>query len=211
MKSVIILGAGGHAKVVADILQLGGHHILGFLDDDAQLWGTSCLGLPVLGAIADYKNYQPDGLVLAIGSNAVRQTLAHRLGDPARDLWANAIHPRATIADSAQTGRGVVIAAHAVVNPDSVIGDHAIINTGATVDHDCRIGDFAHLAPGSHLAGAVAIGTGAFLGISTSVVPGVAVGEWATVGAGAVVLRDIPARATAFGVPAKVVQTKREI
>ncbi len=205
MKSVLILGAGGHAKVVADILQLCGHHVLGCLDDDSQLWGTSCLGLPVLGAIADYANYHPDGLVIGIGSNAVRQTLVNRLGEGARSVWANAIHPRATIAGSARIGRGVVIAAHAVVNPDTIIGDHAILNTGTTVDHDCRIGDFAHIAPGSHLAGGVTVGPGAFVGIGTSIVPGVAVGEWATVGAGAVVLRDIPARATAYGVPAKIV------
>ena len=207
MKRVLIFGAGGHAKVVADILQLGGHQILGCLDDNPQAWDNSCLGLPILGAIADYQNYNPDGLIIAIGSNTVRQTLANRLGEPARALWMNAIHPRATIAASARVGRGVVVAAHAVINPDTFIGDHAIINTGATVDHDCRIGDCAHIAPGSHLAGGVNIGTGAFVGIGASVVPGVSVGEWAIVGAGAVALRDIPARATAYGVPAKEVQT----
>ncbi len=209
MKRVLIIGAGGHAKVVADILQLCGHHILGCLDDNPQSWGTSCLGLPVLGAIADYAKYQPDGLVIGIGSNGVRQTLVNRLGEPARALWINAIHPRATFAASAKIGRGVVIAAHAVINPNTIIGNHAIINTGATVDHDCQIGDYAHIAPGSHLAGGVTVGAGAFVGIGTSVVPGVAVGEWATVGAGAVVLRAVPARATAYGVPAKEVQTQK--
>ncbi|HVF10863.1 MAG TPA: acetyltransferase [Abditibacteriaceae bacterium] len=202
MSGVLILGAGGHGKVVADILLLCGANIIGFLDDDPQITGSTCLGLPVLGTINEYAQYAPEGLVLGIGSNQVRQAVVKRLGAEADHLWLNAVHPGATVAASAVLGKSVVIAAHAVVNPDSIVGDHVIINTASSIDHDCRISDFAHIAPGSHLAGGVVVEEGAFLGIGTAVRPGVSIGQWATVGAGSLVLRDVPASVTVYGVPA---------
>ncbi len=100
-------------------------------------------------------------------------------------------------------GRGTVVFAGAVVQPDAVIGDHVIVNTGATVDHDCVVGDYAHLAPGVHLAGSVHVGEGAFLGIGSVVSPGVRIGRWTTLGAGAVAIRDLADGAVAVGVPAR--------
>lgn len=204
MSGVLIVGAGGHGKVVADILLLSGVNLLGFLDDDPQATGSERLGLPVLGRIDEYACHAPDGLVLGIGSNRVRQAIVQRLGQEASHLWLNAIHPRAIVAESAILGKGVVIAAQAVVNPDTILGDHVIINTSSSVDHDCRINDFAHIAPGSHLAGGVIVEEGASLGIGTSVIPGVRIGQWAIVGAGSLVLHDVPSSATAYGVPAKI-------
>ena len=208
MSGILILGAGGHGKVVADILNACHLEIAGFLDDNPRARSEERLGLPVLGAIDEYRIYAPSGLVLGIGQNHVRQAVVKRLGVTAQDLWINAIHPRATVASSVLLGHGIVVAAHAVVNPDSAIGSHVIINTGATIDHECSINDYAHVAPGSHLAGNVVVETGAFLGVGASVIPGLTIGEWSIVGAGSVVLRDIPARATAYGVPAKVVKNK---
>jgi sugar O-acyltransferase (sialic acid O-acetyltransferase NeuD family) len=203
MSGVLVLGAGGHAKVVADILQAQGISVRGFLDDDPASWERRRLDLPVLGPIARLADLEPDGLVLGIGSNRVRQELVMRLAAEAAGLWRIAVHPRATLAPSVCLGVGVVIAAGAVANPDAQIGDHAIVNTGATIDHDCVIGAYAHIAPGAHLAGGVRIGVGAFLGAGAVVTPGIAVGDWAIVGAGAVVVQEIPAGVTAKGVPAR--------
>jgi sugar O-acyltransferase (sialic acid O-acetyltransferase NeuD family) len=206
MSGVLILGAGGHAKVIADILISQGTQVQGFLDDDPNLWGEMRLGLPVLGAIGQYLEYEPEGLIIGIGNNLVRQRVAERLSTQAQRLWCNAIHPRATIARSVRLGRGIVVAAGAVINPDTVLGDHAIINTGATVDHDCAIGDYVHVAPGAHLAGGVLVREGAFIGIGSSLIPNIRVGEWTTVGAGSVVTNDLNAKLIAFGVPARTQQ-----
>lgn len=201
--SVLVLGAGGHSKVVADILLCIGAKVLGFLDDDPRTWGQRRLGLPVLGAISTYAEYEPDGLAMGLGHNHVRQGIAIRLDDAAKGLWINAIHPRTTLAASVQIGKGVVLAAGAIVNPDTIIGDYAIVNTGATVDHDCFIGDYAHIAPGVHMSGGVSIGEGTLIGVGASIAPGCSVGKWAVVGAGAVVVRNIPDGVTAKGVPAR--------
>lgn len=203
MSGILIIGAGGHGKVVADILLRLSMPVLGFLDDDPATWGTLRLDLSVLGAIDTFSDYFPEGLVMGIGSNTMRREIVRRLGSLAHELWLPAIHPEAVIAPSVSVGRGTVVAAGAVVNPDTYLGDHVIINTGATVDHDCHIGDFVHIAPGAHIAGGVHVGEGALLGIGSVAIPGATIGEWATVGAGAVVLEDIPDHVVAIGVPAR--------
>ena len=203
MTGILVIGSGGHGKVVADILLSAGMPVGGFLDDDPARHGMQVAGLPVLGAIDTYARHQPAGLVLAIGANRVRRQIAERLGAAADRLWHTAVHPRAVVAGSARLGRGVVVAAGAVINPDAAIGAHAIVNTGATVDHDAVVGRFAHLAPGVHLAGQVAVGDGALIGVGGLVIPGRRIGAWAIVGAGAVVARDIPGGVVAKGVPAR--------
>ena len=201
-RGVLIVGAGGHAKVVADILLCQGTYVLGFLDDDPNTWGKTRLGLPVMGGIDTYASHNPAGLVMGIGDNRVRQQIVGRL-DVASDLWRSAIHPRATIAASVRVGNGVVVAAGAVVSPDTTLGDHAIVNTGATVDHDCIIGDYAHIAPGVHLSGGVRIGAGVLIGVGAGVAPGNTIGDWAIIGVGAAVVRDVPGSVIAKGVPAR--------
>lgn len=202
MSGVLIIGAGGHAKVVADILRARGVHVLGFLDDATSLIGQQRLGLPVLGPTEAYPDFDPDGLIIGIGSNSVRQTIVRKIGAEAERLWINAIHPQAAIAPSVQFGVGVVVAAGAVINPDTTIGDHTIINTGATVDHDCTIGRFVHIAPGVHLAGGVRIEDECLIGIGSVAIPSCHIGANTTVGAGSVIISDIPAGVTAKGVPA---------
>jgi sugar O-acyltransferase (sialic acid O-acetyltransferase NeuD family) len=203
MSGILILGAGGHAKVIADILMSQGIAVRGYVDDNPAAWGTTPLGLPVLGPIDSYLDHQPDGLVMGIGSNVARRTIVERLGQPAGDLWCNAIHPDSTLAASIQLGRGVVIMARAVVNPDTTMGDHVIINTGAVVEHDYQIGHFAHVAPGCLLTGGTTVGDGAFLGAGTIVIPYHTIGDWAITGAGSVVVRDVPPHITVKGVPAR--------
>ena len=207
MTGVLVIGAGGHAKVVADIFRCCGVEVAGFLDSDPARWNTQFQGLPILGAPDDYADFTPHALTLAIGSNAVRRDLARRLNT--HRLWRNAVHPGAIVSPSARLGQGVMVCPAAVVGVDTRLGDHVIINTSASVDHDCEIGDFVHLAPGVHLAGTVRVSEGAFLGIGSVVIPGVHIGAWATVGAGSVVVCDVPAHSTVYGVPARIPSERR--
>lgn len=201
--SVVIVGAGGHAKVVADILLGMRQAVLGYVDDDPATWGNTRLGLPVLGPVESLSHLEFDGAICAIGSNRVRLTLAERFAGLLDGRWINAIHPQAVIGYGVQMGNGVVVAAGAVINVDTVIGHHSIINTGATVDHDCAVGDYAHIAPGTHLAGAVNIGVGTLVGVGAAVIPNVSIGEWTVVGAGATVVCDVPPNVVARGTPAR--------
>ncbi len=203
MSGILVLGAGGHGKVVADILCCQGKPVVGFLDDDATLWGTTRLGLPILGAIVTYADHAPGGLILGVGNTAARTEIVQRLGARVSTLWCNAIHPRATVARSARLGRGVAVMAGAIVNPEAVLGDHSVVNTGATVDHECMLGDFAHVGPGAHLAGGIRVGREAFIGIGASVMPNLSIGDRAIVGAGSVVIADVPCGVIVKGIPAR--------
>lgn len=203
---IVVIGAGGHGKVIADILRAAGHSVAGFLDDDEALWGAEWCGVAVLGPIASWQRWQPAGLILGIGHNATRYRISQQLADGGHVPWINAVHPRATVAESAQLGSGVAIAAGAIVNPDARLGDHSIVNTAATVDHDCVLGAATHLGPGVHLAGGVQVGRGTLLGVGSVVIPYQMVGAWSIVGAGAVVTTDLPPNCTAVGAPARVIK-----
>jgi sugar O-acyltransferase (sialic acid O-acetyltransferase NeuD family) len=206
-ESCIVIGAGGHAKVVISTLEAAGHNVTAVYDDDRAKWGMSILGVPVRGGLAELGSGFRGKAIIAIGDNAVRASLAQQF--PLAD-WVTAIHPAACVHASARLGCGTVVFAGAVIQPCASIGDHAIINTAATVDHDCVIDDFTHLAPGTHLAGGVKIGEGAFLGIGAIVIPGRSVGAWATVGAGSVVISNISACVTAVGVPAAPIKRHQD-
>ena len=207
MPGVVILGAGGHGQVVADILLRvyeGGARWepIGFLDDDSSLTGTAIMGLPVLGSIAQLGEVKHDAIVVTIGNNRTRARIfssAQRGGE----RFLNAVHPTAVLAPDVQLGGGVVVCAHVVVNTGTLIGDNVILNTGCTVDHHNHIASHAHVAPGGHLGGDVHLGEGVMIGIGAAVIPGRFVGEWAVVGAGAAVVKDVPAQSTAVGVPAR--------
>lgn len=208
---VLILGAGGHGWVVADILlrmRDAGHDIsiAGFLDDAPQMRGRYILGLPVLAPIDELGTIEHDAVVIAIGNNQVRQRLFVRLVQQSQ-TFLPIYHPSAVIAPDVTIGMGSVICAGVVVNPGSSVGVNAILNTGCTVDHHNQIGDHAHIAPGVHLGGDVAIGEGTLVGIGATVMPQHSVGAWSVVGAGALVTKDIPSWATAIGSPARVIQT----
>lgn len=202
---VVIVGAGGHAKVIIDLLQArGGVQLAGCVSRESG----EVLGLPWLGDDDALPQILASGLrqaFVAIGDNRLRAELIRRLAGLGFSL-VNAISPQAIVSSRTMLGTGVAIMPGAIVNVDSIVEDGAIINTAAHLDHDCRIGACAHIGPGSKLAGNVTIGEGAFLGVGTCVIPRRSVGAWSMVGAGAVVVRDIPSHVTAVGVPARVLE-----
>ena len=197
-RDLVVIGAGGHAKVVLATLGAVGMEVAALLDDNDELWGKELLGVEIQGPVARASDLGSRG-VLAVGSNRSRQTLANEL-----DLeWVTAVHPDSSVHRSVQTGAGSVVFAGATIQPDAVLERHVIVNTGATIDHDCRIGAFSHIAPGVNLAGGVTVGEGALVGIGSSVLPGVELGDWVVIGAGATVVESVEAGATVVGVPAR--------
>ena len=205
---VLIVGAGGHGQVVADILnRLQESDALitpiGYVDDKKELQSRVLLGLPILGNLGDIASIPHDGLVVAIGENEVRREVFLKMAS-AEERLVPALHPRATLAADVTLRAGTVAAAGVVVNPGSTVGSNCILNTGCTIDHHNDIADHVHVAPGSHLGGDVSIGEGTLIGIGAIVMPGCSIGSWTVVGAGAVVVEDLPDRVVAVGVPARI-------
>ena len=205
-EKLIVFGAGGHAKVVIDIVeQQGAYEIAGLLDDDPRHHGSDFFGYAVLGGREQLPALYAAGLrhaIVTIGDNASRAAVAAHL---VQQGWrfAIAVHPRASIGRGVTIGPGSVVMAGCVVNADTALGAQVIVNTGATVDHDCRVEDAVHIAPGCHLCGGVSIGWGSLLGAGTVVTPGLSIGRDAVVGAGSTVIRDLADRAKVSGSPAK--------
>jgi sugar O-acyltransferase (sialic acid O-acetyltransferase NeuD family) len=204
---VIIVGAGGHGWVVADILDCAAGRgldvqVVGFVDDDKRLWGKDVGGYPVLGPSESLRDLQHEGVVVAIGENETRKIIFERMLAAGERLVV-ARHPDATIARDVKVGQGTMICAGVRVNPASDIGEDVILNTGCTVDHHNRIGSHVHIAPGVHLGGNVAIGDGSLIGIGAVVMPGRRVGRGATVGAGSLVHKDVADNEVVVGIPAR--------
>jgi sugar O-acyltransferase (sialic acid O-acetyltransferase NeuD family) len=201
MKSqrVYVIGAGGHAKVVISLLRDLEFEVAGIFDDDPAKWSGTLLGLAISGPIARLDDVPRLPGIIAVGDNALRQSIAERF-----DLdWLSAVHPRAHVDATADLAEGTVVMAGAVIQAEARLGRHVIVNTRASVDHDCVIGDFAHIAPGATLAGNGHMETGVLFGAGAVAVPGVRVGQWTTVGAGAVVVADVPGEVIAKGMPAR--------
>ena len=202
---IIVYGAGGHGKVVADILLARGQAILGFIDDSKPA-GTTVLGLSVLGGSA-WLTTNAARVALGIGDNDARARCAAECSAQNHEIVI-AIHPRAIVSASAIVEPGVVIMANAVINPEAHIGRGAIVNTAAVVEHDCVVGEFAHLSPNAALGGNCKELAYAHLGIGATMLPGTTVGEHAIVGGGALVARDVPPSVIATGVPARTRRTR---
>ncbi|MGB9110735.1 MAG: acetyltransferase [Telluria sp.] len=200
--TIYIVGAGGHAKVVADALLLSGvsGDRIRLTDGDERLAGTRVLDWTVtVPAVRD--DMRNACFHVAIGHAGIRAKLHAQLlalgGRP-----VTIVHPRATVSSHATLGQGVFVAAHAIVGPSARLGDGVIVNHSAVVDHDCEVGRFSHIAPTAALAGAVQIGEAVLVGAGAKLLPSVHVGNRAIIGAGAVVLEDVPAAQTFVGVPA---------
>ena len=202
-KQLVIIGAGGHGSVIADIARLNGYESIVFLDDART---ERADGYPVLGKVEEAPRFMPDAdFILAIGNNATRKRLQTRLADQGARL-ATLIHPAAVIGENVTVGKGTAIMAGAVVNPGTSVGDGVILNTCSSVDHDCRVGDFVHIAVGAHLCGAVTVGKSSCICAGATVINNVSVCDDTTVGAGAVVIQNITEKGTYVGVPARMIK-----
>jgi sugar O-acyltransferase (sialic acid O-acetyltransferase NeuD family) len=207
---ILIVGAGGHGQVVADILlRMKEFDALvdpiGYLGDNVDLHRRELLGIPVLESVNQISSVPHDGIVVALGDNKVRERIFRELRTNGENLVI-ARHPRVVIAPDVHIGPGTMICAGVVVNPAADIGSDVILNTGCTIEHHNRIGDHVHIAPGAHLGGEVSIGAGSLVGIGATVMPGRHVGARCIVGAGALVQKDIPDGSTAIGIPARIVK-----
>jgi sugar O-acyltransferase (sialic acid O-acetyltransferase NeuD family) len=209
-RPVVIIGAGGHAKVLLEILRLRGSEILGFTDLDPRRAGQRIHGLTILGGDASVLCHDPRKVLLvngvgSTGTMDARKEVFERFMNQGYD-FASVIHPGAIISSTSELGTGVQVLAGAVIQVDARISFNCIVNTGAIVEHDCQIDAHVHLAPGVTLSGGVVVGEETHIGTGATIVQGVVVGRRCTVAAGAVVLANVNDGTKVAGIPAKEIK-----
>jgi acetyltransferase EpsM len=207
-QTLILLGGGGHAAVVAETARAAGFIVLGYLDDkDPGDEPSPVLGFKRLGPLADLSAIMRDQrhayFHAAVGDGALRRQW---LDLPAPRLTPPIVHPSAIVSPTAAIADGAFIGPGAVINVRASIGRGVIVNSGAVIEHDCVLEPFCHVAPGSVLAGAVHVGEESLIGAGATVIPGVRIGARCTLGAGAVAIADVPDGSIAAGVPARMMQ-----
>ncbi len=201
-KNVVIIGAGGHAKVIADIVKKSGDNLLGFLDDTKEA-GTEFLDAFILGNTQTVDEYPTAEFIVGIGNNQTRRKIAEQF----KHLpYYTAIHPTAIIGEGVSVGEGSCIMANAVVNASSQIGKHCILNTASVVEHDNVLSDYVHISPAAALAGTVTVGEETHIGIGACVKNNLSICQGVTVGAGGVVVSSISEPGIYVGVPARKVK-----
>jgi sugar O-acyltransferase (sialic acid O-acetyltransferase NeuD family) len=211
MQPIFVFGAGGHAKVVLDIIERQERYrVIGLIDRTEKV-GSALWNYRVLGDEAFVPSMIPNvsGGIIAVGDNATRAQITERIQKVIPTLhFVTAIHPSAQVGRDVSIGAGTVIMAGCVINPGTKIGRGAIINTGATIDHENVVGDFASVGPGVTTGGMVTIGDFTAIGLGANIIHGRTIGEHSVLGAGATVIRDIPPRCVAYGTPAKPVRNR---
>lgn len=203
-EKIVIIGAGGHAKVVADCINSAGHYtILGCLSADRDQIG----GLNVIGGDELIPKLIAEGqriFFVAIGDNNIRSRVMAKLQSMGA-MMPVVRHPSSVVSTSANIEAGSVVMPGAVINSDVSIGFGCIVNTLSGIDHDCVLSDCVHVGPGSAVAGSVRIGSMTFIGAGSTIIPGIEIGSRCIVGAGSVVIRDIPSLTKSLGVPARTI------
>lgn len=194
MNRLVIIGASGHGKVIADIAEKIGYQEIVFLDDNENL--VDCAGYPVIGKTCDALDVEGDKIV-AIGNAEIRKFFLDRI------TAVTLIHPDAMISRRVEIGVGTVVMAGAVINSDTKIGKGCIINTCSSIDHDCIIEDYVHISVGAHVAGSCCIGKMTWIGAGTTISNNITVCSNSMVGAGAVVIKNLEEAGTYVGVPAE--------
>ncbi len=195
-RNVYLYGAGGHAKVIIDIMHDNGYNVVAVIDDNKDI--NEVCGVPVIHDMK--KEYNP--FIVSIGYNSVRYRIANAIDK----AFAKGIHSSAVVSPSAIVGEGTVIMQGAILQAEACIGKHCIVNTGASVGHECIVDNFVHIAPHSTLCGNVHVGEGTWVGAGATVIPGVKIGKWCVIGAGSVVIKDVEDGAVVVGCPAKTIK-----
>jgi len=204
---LIIIGASGHGKVVADIaILLNQWKTIAFLDDNETI--KSCMGYPVIGKTNDFSFYVQDSdFFVAVGNNQSREEITNYI-EKANGNIVTLIHPNAIIGSFVEIGKGTVIMAGAVINPCAIIGRGCIINTSSIIEHDDFLSDFVHVSPGVHLAGSVSIGYRTWIGIGTTVIQDISIDTDVVIGAASLVIRNIDTSGLYVGIPIKKIEKK---
>ncbi len=183
----IIIGAGGHSKVIFSTVKMCKQKVLSFCDDNIEKIGKKFLGLPIIGPIGKLK----DGdfkVIIGIGDNRKRKEISEKY----KFSYGKLIHPFSFVDENVEIGEGSMVFAGSIIQPYCKIGKHVIINTGATIDHDCIIGNYVHIAPGVHICGGCKVEEGVLIGVGSSVLPNIKIGEWSIIGGHTVVAKNIP-------------------
>lgn len=215
MRRIVGIGAGGHAKILIELLKLtGGYDLVGFTDTDHKRWGSYLMGCPLLGGDEYLIKLRAEGVTAAfIGVGAVScagTRVRQRLFAQALSLgfdFPTLEHPAATVSPSAKVGAGTVVMAGVVISAAVQVGTNATIYSNAVIEHDSKLGNDVHVSPGVSIAGTVTLGEGVFVGIGASIIQGVHIGDWATIGAGAAVVNDVAGGKVVVGVPARTLDT----
>ena len=199
-----VIGAGGHAKVVLDIILSAETPVFGIWDENILV--KSLLNNKILGTLNGFQKAESDQYIIAIGSNKIRKKIADQLGKST----SMALHASSVVGSNVELGEGTVLMPNVSVNAGSKVGKHVIINTNASVDHDCIIADFVHISPQVGLAGGVHVGEGTHIGIGASVLQNIKIGRWVTIGAGTVIISDVPDYAVVVGNPGKIIKYHKD-
>ena len=196
-KKIYLYGAGGHAKVIIDIMKANNMSLAGIVDDNIEI--KEFMGNEVIHYCQNDAKY-----IISIGNNRIRQKIAEKLSMEKNCTFDKIIHPSAITSQNITIGCGSVVMQNSVIQSGTQIGKHCIINTAAAIDHDCKIGNFVHISPNATLCGEVSIGDGSWIGAGSVIIQGIKIGKNCIIGAGSVVCKDIPDGVVAFGNPCKI-------